>query len=163
MGYSNNENSILLNTGNKSELAVGYATIYGDMCGALSVIGDVYKTKVFELCRWINREFGNIIPENIITKPPSAELRPDQKDEDSLPPYNTLDTIIEMYVEEGKSVEEIIKVSGAEKDTVEKIISLILKSEFKRKQAAPILKICAKAFPTGFRFPVSSGFNPFNK
>ncbi len=161
MAYSNNENSILLNTGNKSEFAVGYATIYGDMCGALSVIGDLYKTKVYELCRWINKNFDNVIPENILTKAPSAELRPNQKDQDSLPPYEVLDKIIELYMEENKSIDDIIDITKQDIAVVKKVINLLLKAEFKRKQAAPILKVTDKAFVTGFRYPISSGFNPF--
>lgn len=163
MAYSNNENSILLNTGNKSEFAVGYATIYGDMCGALSIIADLYKTKVYELCNWINENYGNIIPENILTKAPSAELRPDQKDEDSLPPYEVLDTILRLYIEKNKSIEEIENETGYGLEIIEKSITLLLRSEFKRKQAAPILKITDKAFATGFRYPISSGFNPFRR
>jgi NAD+ synthase (glutamine-hydrolysing) len=161
MAYSNNENSILLNTGNKSEFAVGYATIYGDMCGALSVIGDLYKTKVYELCYWINKNFNNVIPENILTKAPSAELRPNQKDEDSLPPYDVLDKIIELYMEENKSMYEITEITKTSMETVKKVIKLLLKAEFKRKQAPPILKVTDKAFVSGFRYPISAGFNPF--
>lgn len=160
MGWSNNENSILLNTGNKSELAVGYATIYGDMCGALAVIGDVYKTKVFELCHWINREFGPVIPENILTKPPSAELRPEQKDSDTLPPYEVLDAILESFVEGGMSPVEIAVKTGADRKLVERMVQMVLRTEFKRKQAAPILKITDRAFISGFRFPISSGWRP---
>ncbi len=160
MGWSNNENSILLNTGNKSELAVGYATIYGDMCGALAVIGDVYKTKVFELCRWINREFRHVIPENILNKPPSAELRPDQKDSDTLPPYDVLDAILEAFVEGGQAPEKIVAGTGADTKLVNKVIEMVLRTEFKRKQAAPILKVTDRAFATGFRFPISSGWKP---
>jgi NAD+ synthase (glutamine-hydrolysing) len=160
MGWSNNENSILLNTGNKSELAVGYATIYGDMCGALAVIGDVYKTKVFELCRWINREFGPTIPENIITKPPSAELRPNQKDSDTLPSYEVLDRVLESFVERAMAADEIEEDTGFDGELVNNVIRMVLRTEFKRKQAAPILKITDRAFGTGFRFPISSGWKP---
>ncbi|BBB31773.1 NAD+ synthase (glutamine-hydrolysing) [Thermotomaculum hydrothermale] len=156
MAYSNNNNSILLNTGNKSELAVGYATIYGDMCGALAVLGDLYKTRVYSLAKWINEKLGNIIPESIITKPPSAELKPGQKDEDSLPPYNTLDLILENYIENCLSAQEIVKKTGIDENTVKYVLNLVHKSEFKRKQAAPILKVTSRAFGTGFRFPVSS-------
>lgn len=163
MAFSNNENSILLNTGNKSEFAVGYATIYGDMCGALSVIGDLYKTKVYELCQWINENFDNVIPNNILIKAPSAELRPNQTDQDSLPPYELLDNILELYVEQNKSIEDILEITKTTKDVVEKTIGLLLKSEFKRKQAAPILKVTNKAFVTGYRYPISSGFNPFGR
>ncbi len=160
MGWSNNENSILLNTGNKSELAVGYATIYGDMCGALAVIGDVYKTKVFELCQWINREFGPTIPENILIKPPSAELRPNQKDSDTLPSYEVLDKILESFVEEAMAPDEIVENTGFDAELVNKVIKMVLRTEFKRKQAAPILKITDRAFGTGLRFPICSGWEP---
>ncbi|NOY22139.1 MAG: NAD+ synthase [Acidobacteria bacterium] len=160
MGWSNNENSILLNTGNKSELAVGYATIYGDMCGALAVIGDVYKIKVFELSRWINREFNHVIPENILKKPPSAELRPDQKDSDTLPPYDVLDAILEAFVEGAMTTKEIVDGTGVDTKLVNKVIGMVLRTEFKRKQAAPILKVTDRAFATGFRFPISSGWKP---
>ncbi len=160
MGWSNNENSILLNTGNKSELAVGYATIYGDMCGALSVLGDVYKTRVFELCRWINGKFGPVIPQNILAKPPSAELRPNQKDSDTLPGYDVLDAVLEAFVEGALAPAEIAEKTGAAPELVENILRMVLRSEFKRKQAAPILKITDRAFATGFRFPISSGWQP---
>jgi len=163
MAYSNNENSILLNTGNKSEFAVGYATIYGDMCGALSVIGDLYKTKVYGICEWINKTYNNVIPENILTKAPSAELRPDQTDQDSLPPYDILDSVLELFIEQDKSIEDIKEMTGATNEVIEKIIGLLLKSEFKRKQAAPILKVTDKALVTGYRYPISSGFNPFRR
>ncbi len=162
MGWSNNENSILLNTGNKSELAVGYATIYGDMCGALAVIGDVYKTRVFKLCSWINLEFGDVIPENILTKPPSAELRPNQRDSDTLPPYEILDGILESFVEGALAPDEIAKKTGAGMGLVNRIITMVMRTEFKRKQAAPILKVTDRAFATGFRFPISSGWCPEN-
>lgn len=160
MGWSNNENSILLNTGNKSELAVGYATIYGDMCGALAVIGDVYKTRVFQLCRWINDTYGYRIPTAIIEKPPSAELKPDQKDTDSLPPYDQLDSILECFVEQGMSAEEIVNRTGFDSLLVKRIIGMVLGTEFKRKQGAPVLKVTDRAFGSGFRFPVSSRFKP---
>ncbi len=156
MAYSNNNYSILLNTGNKSELAVGYATLYGDMCGALSVIGDVYKTSVYSLAEWINYVYGEIIPKEIIKKPPSAELKPGQKDQDSLPPYPVLDAILEDYIENCKSEAEICERRGFDIKLVEKVISMVQKYEFKRKQAPPVIKITSKAFVSGFRFPITS-------
>ncbi len=156
MAYSNNTGSILLNTGNKSELAVGYATIYGDMCGALSVLGDLYKTRVYSLAKWINKKFGEIIPENIIRKAPSAELKPGQKDQDSLPPYSTLDLILENYIENCLSPKEIVEKTGIDIETVNFVINMVHRSEFKRKQAAPVIKLTSKAFVSGFRFPITS-------
>ncbi len=156
MSLSNKFGSLLLTTGNKSELAVGYCTIYGDMCGGLAVISDVPKTMVFKLCRWINRE-REIIPENTIVKPPSAELRPDQKDEDSLPPYDILDQILEAYVVEGKSRAEIID-AGFDAATVNRIARLIDLNEYKRRQAAPGLKVTSKAFGMGRRIPVAQRY-----
>ncbi len=158
MAYSNNNNSILLNTGNKSELAVGYATIYGDMCGAIAVIGDVYKTKVYSLAEWVNKRFGNLIPETILVKPPSAELKPGQTDQDTLPPYNVLDAILERFIEECQSAEEIAEETGIKLETIKYVLNMVQKSEFKRKQAAPILKITSRAFGNGFRFPITSNF-----
>jgi len=152
MAISNKFGSLLCTTGNKSEMAVGYATLYGDMNGALGVIADVYKTKVYDLCRYINRE-EEIIPVEIIEKAPSAELKPDQKDEDSLPPYNLLDKILKMYLEENKELKEITSIIK-EYDVVERILKLVDLSEFKRKQAAPVLRISKKAFGYGRRFPI---------
>ena len=156
MAVSNKFGSLVLTTGNKSELAVGYCTLYGDMCGGLAVISDVPKTKVFELARWINRE-GEIIPEDTITKPPSAELRPDQKDEDSLPPYEVLDAILEQYVVECRSVAEIV-ADGFDETTVKRVARLIDLNEYKRRQAAPGLKVTSKAFGVGRRIPVAQKF-----
>ena len=156
MSYSNKFNSLLLTTGNKSELATGYCTLYGDMCGGLSVIGDVLKTEVYDLCRYINRE-KEIIPLNILTKPPSAELRPDQKDEDSLPPYEILDRIIRMNIVENKSLNEI-SAEGIDKNVVSSILRLIAVNEYKRRQAPPVLKISPKAFGTGRRVPIARNF-----
>lgn len=157
MALSNKFGSLVLTTGNKSELAVGYCTLYGDMCGGLAVISDVPKTKVFELARWINRE-GEIIPEATITKPPSAELRPDQKDEDSLPPYDVLDAILEQYVVDSLSVAEI-ETNGFDGATVKRVARLIDLNEYKRRQAAPGLKVTSKAFGVGWRIPVAQKFN----
>ncbi len=156
MAMSNKFGSLLLTTGNKSELAVGYCTIYGDMCGGLAVISDVPKTWVFNVCRWINRN-REIIPENTITKPPSAELRPDQKDEDSLPPYDILDQILDAYVVDFKSRAEIIN-AGFDVDTVNRITRLIDLTEYKRRQAAPGLKVTSKAFGVGRRIPVAQRY-----
>ena len=156
MALSNKFGSLVLTTGNKSELAVGYCTLYGDMCGGLAVISDVPKTMVYRLARWINRE-REVIPEATIEKPPSAELRPDQKDEDSLPPYEVLDAILERYVVESESVDQII-AAGFEKDMVCHIARLIDLNEYKRRQAAPGLKVTSKAFGVGRRIPVAQRY-----
>ncbi len=152
MALSNKFGYILLNTSNKSEAAVGYGTLYGDMNGGLSVIGDAYKTQVFELARYINRN-GEMIPENIITKPPSAELRPDQKDSDSLPDYDILDVILFQYIEERKGPKEIIAMGYNEK-LVNRILKLVNTNEYKRYQTPPILRISTKAFGMGRRMPI---------
>lgn len=154
MAVSNKYGALLLTTGNKSELAVGYCTIYGDMSGGLAVIADVPKTMVYRLANWVNRVKGNIIPQPIINKAPSAELRPNQTDQDSLPPYEILDEILYRHIELHKSSEEIV-ADGFEKKTVEKILGLVEKAEFKRKQAAPGLKITDRAFGTGWRMPIA--------
>lgn len=151
MAMSNKFGYILLNTSNKSEAAVGYGTLYGDLCGSLSVIGDIYKTDVFKLARYINRS-KTIIPENTITKAPSAELRPDQKDQDSLPEYNVLDSILELYLEENLPKEAIL-AKGFDKTIVEKTISLVECNEYKRAQCPPNLKVSKKAFGKGRRMP----------
>lgn len=152
MAICNKFGYILLNTSNKSEAAVGYGTLYGDMCGGISVIGDVYKTQVFELARYINRE-REIIPENTIIKPPSAELRPDQKDTDSLPEYDILDRILAEYLENRCSSSEIIQM-GYEEATVRKVIKLVNIAEHKRYQTPPILRVSPKAFGMGRRMPI---------
>jgi len=157
MSMSNKFSSLLLTTGNKSELAVGYCTLYGDMCGGLAVISDLPKTKVYSLAKWINRD-REIIPESTLTKPPSAELRPGQMDQDSLPPYDTLDSILDAYVVDGQDAESII-ASGHDKVTVERIIRLINLNEYKRRQAAPGIKITSKAFGVGRRIPVAKRFS----
>lgn len=159
MAISNKMGALLVTTGNKSELAVGYCTIYGDMAGGLAVISDLYKTLVFRVCRWLNEQGkGEVIPVAIIEKPPSAELRPDQKDEDSLPPYDVLDRIIELRVEGHKAESEIIAETGFDTETVQHVLRLIRISEFKRKQAAPGLKITSRAFGTGWRMPIACRF-----
>ncbi|SDE42857.1 NH(3)-dependent NAD(+) synthetase [Mucilaginibacter pineti] len=152
MAMCNKFGYILLNTSNKSEAAVGYGTLYGDMCGGISVIGDVYKTQVFELARYINRN-KEIIPINSIVKPPSAELRPDQKDTDSLPEYDILDKILEGYIEHRLSSAEIIKM-GYDEPTVRRVIRLINLAEHKRYQTPPILRVSPKAFGMGRRMPI---------
>ena len=154
MAMSNKFGSLLLTTGNKSELAVGYCTLYGDMCGGLAVISDVPKTMVYRLSEWINRD-REIIPRASITKPPSAELRPDQTDQDSLPPYDVLDAILEAYVVGGKSRTEIV-AAGFDQPTVDRVVRLIDLNEYKRRQAAPGLKITSKAFGVGRRMPIAT-------
>jgi NAD+ synthetase len=153
MALSNKFGSILLTTGNKSEMAVGYCTLYGDMCGGLAVISDVPKTMVYRLARWINRD-REVIPSASITKPPSAELRPNQTDQDSLPPYEVLDAILDAYVVDGRSVAEII-AAGHAAEVVRKVVRLIDGSEYKRRQAAPGLKVTTKAFGVGRRIPIA--------
>ena len=152
MAVSNKFGCILLNTSNKSEAAVGYGTLYGDMAGGLSVIGDVYKTDVYRLADFINRN-SEIIPENIIKKLPSAELRPDQLDTDSLPDYSILDAILYQYIELQKPAERIIS-EGSDKETVLKVIRMIDFNEYKRYQAPPVLRISSKAFGAGRRMPL---------
>ena len=154
MAISNKFGHILLNTSNKSEASVGYGTLYGDLCGSLSVLGDVYKTDVYKLSRYINRE-REIIPENTITKAPSAELRPGQKDQDSLPDYDTLDAILKLYLEENQSQREIIG-KGYAPEVVEKTLRLVNRNEYKRAQCPPILKISKKAFGSGRRMPLTA-------
>ncbi len=152
MAVSNKFGNILLNTSNKSECAVGYSTIYGDMNGGLSVIADLYKTEVYELANWINRN-GELIPENIITKAPSAELRPDQKDSDSLPEYDEIDEILLEYIEHRKGPAEIIAMGHAP-ELVNRILRLVNLNEYKRYQTPPILRVSRKAFGMGRRVPI---------
>ncbi len=152
MAISNKFGYILLNTSNKSEAAVGYGTLYGDMCGGLSVLGDVYKMQVYDLARYINSD-KEIIPENIINKPPSAELRPGQKDSDSLPDYEILDKILYQYIEMRISPQEIIKM-GFDENIVKKTLKLVNTNEYKRHQAPPILRVSSKAFGMGRRMPI---------
>lgn len=156
MAASNKFGSILLNTSNKSESAVGYTTLYGDLCGGLSIIGDLYKQQVYELARYMNRQ-GEIIPESIITKEPSAELRPNQKDSDSLPPYSLLDKILFLYIEERKGWQEIVAM-GYDEETVRRIVRMVDKNEYKRFQAPPTLRISFKAFGFGRRMPIVAKF-----
>jgi len=156
MALSNKFGALLLTTGNKSELAVGYCTLYGDMCGGLAVISDVPKAMVYRLARWVNRE-REIIPQDSITKPPSAELRPNQTDQDSLPPYEVLDAILEQYVVQHRSMSEIIK-SGFDETVVRKLIRLIDINEYKRRQAAPGIKVTTRAFGVGRRIPIAQRY-----
>lgn len=156
MALSNKFGSLVLSTGNKSELAVGYCTLYGDMSGGLAVISDVPKTLVYEIANFINREV-EIIPYEIIKKPPSAELRPNQKDEDSLPPYNILDEILHYYIEEGMYEDEIVGF-GFDREIVRWVIKTVNRNEYKRKQAAPGLKVTTKAFGVGRRMPIAAKY-----
>ena len=153
MAIANKFGYLLLSTGNKSEMAVGYCTLYGDMNGGLAVIADVPKTRVFQLCRWLNKD-QEVIPVNIITKPPSAELKPDQKDSDSLPDYEILDDILERIVCQHQSLFEIVK-AGHDRETVSKVMKLVTRAEFKRRQAPPGIKITDRAFGTGWRMPIA--------
>ena len=152
MAFSNKFGHILLNTTNKSEMAVGYGTLYGDLCGGLSVIGDVYKTEVYELARYLNRR-QEIIPENIITKPPSAELRPNQKDSDSLPEYDELDPLLYQYIEKHQSPQDLIEM-GFDEKLVQRVLRMVNMNEFKRYQTAPVLRVTSKAFGMGRRMPI---------
>ena len=156
MAYSNNNGHLLLTTGNKSEMAVGYCTLYGDMCGGLAIIADVYKTDVYRIANYINRE-REIIPQNIIDKAPSAELKPNQTDQDTLPPYDLLDKILRMYLEENKEYNEIKKIIG-EEAIVKRVLKMVDLNEFKRNQAAPALRVSSKAFGYGRRYPIVQGW-----
>lgn len=156
MAIANKFGHLLLSTGNKSELAVGYCTLYGDMNGGLAVIADVPKTRVFSICKWLNRD-REIIPQNIITKPPSAELKPGQQDSDSLPPYEILDDILERIICQHQSRSEIV-AAGHDSDTVAKVFELLTRAEFKRRQAPPGIKITDRAFGTGWRMPIASSW-----
>jgi NAD+ synthase (glutamine-hydrolysing) len=159
MALCNKFRALLLSTGNKSEVATGYCTLYGDMNGALSVISDVPKTFCYRLARYINRE-APIIPERIIERPPSAELRPNQTDQDSLPPYEILDQILDAAVVKNLSLEEIVALGHAA-DTVKDVLRRILANEYKRRQAPPGLKVTTKAFGYGRRYPIARGREPY--
>jgi NAD+ synthase (glutamine-hydrolysing) len=154
MALSNKFGALVLTTGNKSEMSTGYCTLYGDMVGALAVIGDVMKTKVYELSRYVNR-VKEVIPWATIEKPPSAELRPGQMDTDSLPPYEVLDPILEAYVERYCSAEQIAEEQGVDVRLVRSVLQLVERSEYKRQQAAPVLKVTRKSFGMGRRFPIA--------
>ena len=157
MALSNKFGALVLTTGNKSEMSVGYCTLYGDMVGGLAVIGDVWKTKVYALSRYANREL-EVIPQATIDKAPSAELRPGQKDTDSLPPYEVLDPILEAYVERYCPAEQIASEQGVELEMVQAVLKLVERSEYKRQQAAPVLKVTRKSFGMGRRFPIAVKF-----
>ncbi len=156
MALSNKFGSIVLTTGNKSEMATGYCTLYGDMAGGFAVIKDIAKTLVVKLCHYRNT-LGNVIPERIITRPPSAELRPDQKDQDSLPPYEVLDAIIEMYMEDNCTVEDVI-AAGYDEATVRRVVRLIKINEYKRRQAPVGIRVTHRAFGRDWRYPITSKF-----
>ena len=158
MALSNKWGALVLTTGNKSELAVGYCTLYGDMCGGLAVISDVPKTLVYELSRVANRRHPGAIPESVFEKPPSAELRPDQKDSDSLPPYEILDQVLRAYVEEYQAPRQIAQDLGLPLETVVDIVNKVDRNEYKRQQAAPGLKVTSKAFGIGRRFPIAQKY-----
>ena len=158
MSLSNKFGAMVLTTGNKSEIAVGYCTLYGDMCGGLAVISDVPKTLVYELSRVANRRHNGAIPESVFKKPPSAELRPDQKDSDSLPPYDVLDGILRLYVEERASPAEIAQKLGIAERLVKDVARMVDRNEYKRQQAAPGLRVTSKAFGMGRRFPVAQRY-----
>ncbi len=160
MALSNKHGWLVLTTGNKSELAVGYCTLYGDMCGGLAVIGDVFKMRAYQLARYINKD-TTIIPESTITKPPSAELRHNQTDQDTLPEYDLLDAVLIQYIEQQKGVEEIVNM-GFDKETVLRIVQMVDRTEYKRRQAAIALKISIKAFGEGRRIPVVQNYVPLD-
>lgn len=153
MAWSNRTGAMVVSTGNKSELAVGYCTLYGDMAGGLALLGDVYKTMIYRVAQWLNRERA-VIPASTMTKPPSAELRFDQTDQDSLPPYEELDAILKMYIEEWKEVDEIA-AAGFDRELVVRILKLVDTNEFKRRQAAPTVRVSNKAFGSGRQMPIA--------
>ncbi|MFM2266999.1 MAG: hypothetical protein RL757_440, partial [Bacteroidota bacterium] len=152
MAMSNKFGNILLNTSNKSEMAVGYGTLYGDMCGGLAVLGDLYKVEVYELANYMNKD-GEVIPGNILTKAPSAELRPGQKDSDSLPDYAILDKVLFQYIEKRQGPKELVAM-GFDEKLVARILRMVNINEFKREQTAPILRVSNKAFGMGRRMPI---------
>lgn len=156
MAYSNKFGCLLLNTSNKSESAIGYGTLYGDLCGGLSVIADLYKTQVYELANYINKD-KEIIPQNTINKPPSAELRPNQKDSDSLPNYDVLDKILFLNIEQRQDFQEII-AKGFEKNLVERILKMVARNEYKRKQIPPVIRVSSRAFGSGIKMPLISKY-----
>jgi NAD+ synthase (glutamine-hydrolysing) len=161
MSLSNKFGAIVLTTGNKSELAVGYCTLYGDMCGGLAVISDLPKTMVYSLSRIANCRHKNAIPESVFEKPPSAELRPDQKDSDSLPPYDTLDSILRLYIEENHGINEVAAELALPIDLVRDVVRKVDRNEYKRQQAAPGLKVTSKAFGVGRRLPVAQRYSEY--
>jgi NAD+ synthase (glutamine-hydrolysing) len=156
MGISNKTGRMLLTTGNKSEMAVGYATLYGDMAGGFAPIKDCSKMLVYRLCAWRNGQ-GRVIPQRVIDRPPSAELRPDQKDSDSLPEYPVLDAILEAFIEEDLSVGEIV-ARGFDKATVGRVLDLVKRNEYKRRQAPPGVRVSRRAFGRDWRYPITNGY-----
>jgi NAD+ synthase (glutamine-hydrolysing) len=161
MAFSNKFGWLVLTTGNKSELSVGYATLYGDMAGGFAVIKDVPKTMVYELCRWKNKKDGKaVIPERVIRKEPSAELKPNQKDTDTLPPYSLLDPILKAYIEDDKGFDEILSL-GCEVNSAQKVIRMVDTSEYKRRQAPPGIKITKRAFGRDRRFPITNKYRGY--
>jgi NAD+ synthase (glutamine-hydrolysing) len=157
MAYSNKTGALLLSTGNKSELATGFSTLYGDMAGGLAPIGDLSKTAVYALARWLNRQGREVIPERILTRPPTAELRENQTDQDTLPPYDELDRVLRGHVEEHLGVGELTE-RGIREDLARRVLKLVVQSEYKRRQAAPVLRVTARAFGEGWRFPIAHGY-----
>lgn len=157
MAAANENNWLVLSTGNKSEISVGYCTLYGDMVGGFSPIKDVYKTNVYSICKFINKKYSNLIPERILTKAPSAELKPGQKDEDKLPPYNLLDPVLKAYMEEGKSYDLIVKM-GFDEKIAKDVIRMVDLNEYKRRQGAPGVKITPRAFGKDRRYPITNKF-----
>ena len=165
MGLSNKFGELLVTTGNKSEMSVGYATLYGDMCGGYSVLKDIYKTEVYALSRWRNAHIPDegalaakdVIPQSSITKAPTAELRPNQTDQDSLPPYDVLDAILQGLIEDEKSVDQIV-AAGFDRTTVSRVQRLLYSAEYKRRQAPPGVKITRKSFGRDRRYPLTNGF-----
>ena len=157
MAYSNKFHALLLTTGNKSELAVGYCTLYGDMAGGIAILSDVYKTQVYQMAHWLNKNEGAVIPQASIDKPASAELRENQKDSDSLPPYDILDAILRQFVDEMKAVDEI-SVEGMSQETLLEVIQKVDRNEYKRRQMPPGIRVSAKAFGEGRRKPIAQGY-----
>jgi NAD+ synthase (glutamine-hydrolysing) len=156
MAISNKTGRMVLTTGNKSEMAVGYATLYGDMAGGFAPIKDCSKLLVYRLARYRN-SISPVIPERVLERPPSAELRPDQKDSDSLPPYEVLDPILELFIEEDLSVDEIA-ARGFDRETVGRVLEMVKRNEYKRRQAPPGVRISARAFGRDWRYPITSGY-----
>jgi NAD+ synthase (glutamine-hydrolysing) len=157
MALSNKTGKLVLTTGNKTEMAVGYATLYGDMAGGFSAIKDVPKLLVYKLSRYRNSR-SPVIPERVLTRPPTAELRANQTDQDSLPPYDVLDAILELYVEQDRSAEDIARTTGASLKTIREVIRMVTRNEYKRRQAAPGVRISQRAFGRDRRYPITSGF-----
>ena len=157
MAISNKKRKMVLTTGNKSEMAVGYATLYGDMAGGYDVLKDVPKTLVYRLAEYRNSLGEEVIPQRVIDRPPSAELAPDQKDTDSLPDYPVLDAILERYVEQDQGMDDIV-AAGFDRDTVSRVIKMVDRNEYKRRQAAPGIRITARAFGRDRRYPITSGY-----